>query len=416
MNEPNEKFLLETDAYPETKMGDVVDTYFDIKVSDPYRWLEDDLSDETAKWVGEQNKVTLNYLDKVPYRSRLKNRLENMWNYEKTTAPTKEGAYTYFYKNDGLQNQYLVYRQKGEEIELFLDPNTFSVDGTTSLSLLTFSKDGTIAAYSISEGGSDWRKIIIIDVETKEALEVPLVDVKFSGMSWLANKGFYYSRYDKPDGSELSAKTDQHKLYFHQIGQKQIDDTLVFGGDKKRRYVSGEVTEDDKYLLISGKNATSGNDLYIQDLSKPDSPLLTILDNMDTDTSLVGHLSDTLYLETNLNAPNNRLVSVNLTQPQPENWLDIIPETANVLNVTSGGGFFFADYMIDATSSIYQFTYSGEKVREIALPGLGQVAGFSGREEESLLYYAFTNYKTPSTIYTFNTNEGRSAVYKKSEA
>ena len=220
MNEPNEKFLLETDAYPETKMGDVVDTYFDIKVSDPYRWLEDDLSDETAKWVGEQNKVTLNYLDKVPYRSRLKNRLENMWNYEKTTAPTKEGAYTYFYKNDGLQNQYLVYRQKGEEIELFLDPNTFSVDGTTSLSLLTFSKDGTIAAYSISEGGSDWRKIIIIDVETKEALEVPLVDVKFSGMSWLANKGFYYSRYDKPDGSELSAKTDQHKLYFHLIGQK----------------------------------------------------------------------------------------------------------------------------------------------------------------------------------------------------
>ncbi|MFT5210866.1 MAG: prolyl oligopeptidase, partial [Flavobacterium sp.] len=380
-----------------------------------------DLSDETANWVSKQNKVTFDYLDKVPSRSRLKNRLEKMWNYEKTTAPTKEGEYKYFYKNDGLQNQYVVYRQKedgqeGDKVELFLDPNTFSEDGTTSLSQLTFSKDGTIAAYSISEGGSDWRKIIIIDVETKKELETPLVDVKFSGISWLANKGFYYASYDKPDGSELSAKTDQHKLYFHQIGQKQNEDTLVFGGREKRRYVGGEVTEDDKYLLISGANSTSGNDLYIQDLSKPERPLLTLLDNMDSNTRLVGHLSGTLYLETNLNAPNNRLVSVDFTEPQSENWLDIIPETTNVLDVTSGGGFFFADYMIDATSSIYQFTYSGEKVREVHLPGLGEAAGFKGREEESTLYYAFTNYKTPSTIFAFDTHKGESSVYKKSEA
>jgi prolyl oligopeptidase len=421
MNKPDKQFLLKTDVYPKTKIGDVVDTYFDVKVSDPYRWLEDDLSDETANWVSEQNKVTFDYLDKVPSRSRLKNRLEKMWNYEKTTAPTKEGEYKYFYKNDGLQNQYVVYRQKedgqeGDKVELFLDPNTFSEDGTTSLSQLTFSKDGTIAAYSISEGGSDWRKIIIIDVETKKELETPLVDVKFSGISWLANKGFYYASYDKPDGSELSAKTDQHKLYFHQIGQKQNEDTLVFGGKEKRRYVGGEVTEDDKYLLISGANSTSGNDLYIQDLSKPERPLLTLLDNMDSNTRLVGHLSGTLYLETNLNAPNNRLVSVDFTEPQSENWLDIIPETTNVLDVTSGGGFFFADYMIDATSSIYQFTYSGEKVREVHLPGLGEAAGFKGREEESTLYYAFTNYKTPSTIFAFDTHKGESSVYKKSEA
>jgi prolyl oligopeptidase len=421
MNKPDKQFLLKTDVYPKTKIGDVVDTYFDVKVSDPYRWLEDDLSDETANWVSKQNKVTFDYLDKVPSRSRLKNRLEKMWNYEKTTAPTKEGEYKYFYKNDGLQNQYVVYRQKedgqeGDKVELFLDPNTFSEDGTTSLSQLTFSKDGTIAAYSISEGGSDWRKIIIIDVETKKELETPLVDVKFSGISWLANKGFYYASYDKPDGSELSAKTDQHKLYFHQIGQKQNEDTLVFGGKEKRRYVGGEVTEDDKYLLISGANSTSGNDLYIQDLSKPERPLLTLLDNMDSNTRLVGHLSGTLYLETNLNAPNNRLVSVDFTEPQSENWLDIIPETTNVLDVTSGGGFFFADYMIDATSSIYQFTYSGEKVREVHLPGLGEAAGFKGREEESTLYYAFTNYKTPSTIFAFDTHKGESSVYKKSEA
>ncbi|MFT6750133.1 MAG: prolyl oligopeptidase, partial [Candidatus Azotimanducaceae bacterium] len=421
MNKPDKQFLLKTDVYPKTKIGDVVDTYFDVKVSDPYRWLEGDLSDETANWVSKQNKVTFDYLDKVPSRSRLKNRLEKMWNYEKTTAPTKEGEYKYFYKNDGLQNQYVVYRQKedgqeGDKVELFLDPNTFSEDGTTSLSQLTFSKDGTIAAYSISEGGSDWRKIIIIDVETKKELETPLVDVKFSGISWLANKGFYYASYDKPDGSELSAKTDQHKLYFHQIGQKQNEDTLVFGGKEKRRYVGGEVTEDDKYLLISGANSTSGNDLYIQDLSKPERPLLTLLDNMDSNTRLVGHLSGTLYLETNLNAPNNRLVSVDFTEPQSENWLDIIPETTNVLDVTSGGGFFFADYMIDATSSIYQFTYSGEKVREVHLPGLGEAAGFKGREEESTLYYAFTNYKTPSTIFAFDTHKGESSVYKKSEA
>ena len=219
-----------TMSYPETKKVDTVDTYFGTEIQDPYRWLEDDMSEETGEWVKEQNKVTFGYLDKIPYREELKNRLEKLWNYEKYSAPFKEGDYTYFYKNDGLQNQYVVYRQKdNEDPEVFLDPNTFSEDGTTSLSGLTFSKDGSIAAYSISEGGSDWRKIIVMDAATKEIKEDTLIDVKFSGISWKGNDGFFYSSYDKPKGSELSAKTDQHKLYYHKLGtsQKKISLFLV---------------------------------------------------------------------------------------------------------------------------------------------------------------------------------------------
>lgn len=418
-NTQNNKDPSFKDPYPETRKGSVVDTYFGTEVSDPYRWLEDDLSDETGDWVTNQNKVTSDYLEKIPYRHRLKNRLEKMWNYEKVTAPKREGRYDYFYKNDGLQNQYVVYRQKGdEEVELFLDPNTFSEDGTTSLAQLTFSKDGSIAAYAISEGGSDWQKIVIIDVETKQQLEAPLVDVKFSGISWWGNKGFYYSSYDKPLGSELSEKTDQHKLYFHHLGQAQSEDKLVFGGipEQKRRYVHGTVTEDDKYLLVSGAASTSGNDLFVQDLTKPDSELIVVVSDMDSDINLVGHLSGTLFLETNRNAPNKRLVSVDLNHPQPENWVDIIPESEHVLSATAGGGYLFADYMINATSRISQYDYDGKKIRDIELPGLGQAVGLSGKEEESTLFYAFTNYKTPSTIYSFDVKKGVSAVYRQSGA
>jgi len=421
VNKTNDQQHRVTVQYPDTKKGSVVDNYFGVEVADPYRWLEDDLSEETEAWVISQNKATFDYLDKIPYRNRLKKRLEKMWNYEKSTAPSREGKYDYFYKNDGLQDQYVVYRSRviGEsEVEVFLDPNTFSEDGTTSLADLTFSKDGSIAAYSVSEGGSDWRKIFIIDVESKQQLEDALIDVKFSGMSWLGNTGFYYSSYDKPDGSELSAKTDQHKLYFHQLGEKQEDDQAIFGGtpEQKRRYVRGTVTEDDKYLLISASTSTSGNDLRIQDLSKPDSAFIVVLDNMDSDTWLVGHLSNQLFLETNLNAPNKRLVSVDLSRPQPENWLDIIPETKHVLSASAGGGMLFADYMIDATSRISQYDYSGKKIRDIKLPGLGQAVGLSGKESEDTLYYSFTNYKTPSTIFSFDVMQGESAVYQKSGA
>ena len=276
--------------YPETKMVDTVDNYFGTEVKDPYRWLEDDMSEETGEWVKTQNEATFGYLNNIPYREELKKRLEKLWNYEKVGSPFKEGNYTYFYKNDGLQNQYVIYRYKtGDDpksAEVFLDPNTFKEDGTISLGGVSFTKDGSLLAYSISEGGSDWRKVLVMEAESKKILDDTLVDIKFSGMSWYKNEGFYYSSYDKPKGSELSAKTDQHKLYYHKIGTPQKDDTVIFGGTQaeKHRYIGGRVTEDSKYLLISASVSTSGNKLFLKDLTNPNSPLITVLDHTDSDT------------------------------------------------------------------------------------------------------------------------------------
>ncbi|XKG34726.1 prolyl oligopeptidase family serine peptidase [Idiomarina loihiensis] len=406
-------------SYPETRKGDVVDTYFGTEVADPYRWLEDDRSEETENWVKAQNEVTFAHLESIPYREKIETRLTELWNYEKISAPFKEGDYTYFYKNDGLQNQYVVYRQKGdEEPEVFLDPNTFSDDGTTSLAQLTFSDDGSLAAYSISEGGSDWRKIRVIDAETKEQLEEPLVDVKFSGVSWVGNEGFYYSSYDKPEGSELSAKTDQHKLYYHELGTDQADDKLVFGGTdaEKHRYVGGSVTDDDRYLLISAANSTSGNKLFLKDLTDEGSELVTILDHTDSDTRVLDNDGSKLYLVTNLDAPNQRVVTVDASNPAPENWEDFIPETENVLSVSTGAGYIFAEYMVDAVAQVKQYAYNGDMVREVQLPGLGSIGGFSGKKEADELYYTFTNYSTPSTIYKFDPDQGGSEVYAESSA
>ena len=405
--------------YPETKKGNVVDSYFETQVADPYRWLEDDMSEETADWVKAQNKVTADYLSQIPYRDELKASLKNLMDYEKVGAPFTEGNYTYFYKNDGLQNQYVVYRQKGDgEAEVFLDPNKFSEDGTTSLAGLSFSKDGSLAAYQISEGGSDWRKVIIIDVESKKQIEETLIDVKFSDISWIGNEGFYYSSYDKPKGSELSAKTDQHKLYFHKLGTAQKDDQLVFGGtdSEKHRYIGGYVTEDDKYLLVSASVSTSGNKLFIKDLTKAKSPLVTILDNTESDTYVLDNIGSKLFLVTNLNAPNKKIVTVDAADPSPEYWEDLIPETKNVLSVSTGGGYIFAKYMVDAISKVKQFDQSGKEIREIELPGVGTARGFSGKDDDATLYYSFTNYKTPGTTFALNASKGESKVYRKSNA
>ena len=275
-------------TYPETRKEVVRDTFFEQVVEDPYRWLEDDRSEETADWVKRQNEVTFGYLDQIPYRKDLKDRLTKIWNYEKVGTPFTEGNYTYFYKNDGLQNQSVLYRKKGadSEAEIFLDPNTFSEDGTVSLAGLSFTKDGSLAAYSISEGGSDWRKIIVIETENKTQVGDTIVDVKFSGISWKKSEGFYYSSYDKPDGSELSAKTDQHKLYYHKLGTPQNQDQLVFGGkeNEKHRYIGGSVSDDGNFLFISASNTTSGNKLFIQDLRVPNGAIETILGHEDSDT------------------------------------------------------------------------------------------------------------------------------------
>ncbi len=405
-------------SYPETKKGDVVDEYFGTQVADPYRWLEDDMSAETADWVKAQNQTTQAYLNNIPYRDKIKSRLSALLNYEKVGMPFIEGDYSYFYKNDGLQNQYVLYRQKGEaEPEVFIDPNTFSEDGTVSLSSIEFSQDGSLAVYLISEGGSDWRKARVIDTKTKEIIETELVDIKFSGLSWLGNEGFYYSSYDKPKGSELSAKTDQHKLYFHKLGTPQSEDNLVFGGavEEKHRYVGGEVTSDGKYLLVYGAVSTSGNRLFIKDLSQANSALVAVVNDTDSDTELLNSNGDELLFVTNRNAPNKRVVKVNALSPSPENWLDVIPETDNVLSVSTGGKYIFAKYMKDATSFIQQYDLAGKHVRDIALPEVGTAQGFEGKKSQNDIYYSFSNQKTPSTIFSLNVETGASSVHLKSK-
>ncbi len=405
-----------TVSYPETLKKEVVDNYFDVDVIDPYRWLEDDMSKETEAWVKAENKTTFAYLNNISFRSDLKKRLEYLWNYEKISAPFKEGEFTYFYKNDGLQNQYVIYRQKENETpEVFLNPNEFSKDGTISLGGLSFSDSGSIVAYSISEGGSDWRKIIVMDVYSKEIMEDTIIDVKFSGLSWKKNEGFFYSSYDKPEGSELSAKTDQHKLYYHKIGTAQSEDRLVFGGteEEKHRYVGGSVTEDGNYLFVSASVSTSGNKLFMKDLSKPKSTFVAILNHTDSDTYVMENEGSKLYLATNLNAPNKKIVTVDASNPSPENWVDFIPETEHVLSPSSGGGYFFAEYMVDAVSKVKQYNYEGEIIYDVELPGIGSVGGFRGKKEDSVLYYSFSNYKTPSTIYSYNPSDGKSIIYKK---
>ena len=406
--------------YPKTKTVDSVDTYFDINVNDPYRWLEDDRSKETEAWVIEQNNATFGYLDQIPYRNELKKRLTEIWNYEKVGAPFKEGDYTYFYKNDGLQNQYVIYRHKtGESPDtatVFLDPNTFKEDGTVSLGGISFSKNGKILAYSISEGGSDWRKILIMDAESKKIIEDTLVNIKFSGMSWYKNEGFYYSSYDKPKGSELSAKTDQHKVYYHKLGTSQKDDALIYGAteSEKHRYIYGTVTQDDRYLIISPRISTTGNKLFIKDLTKPESKLVTILDHTDSDTYIIENQGSKLYLVTNLNAPNKKIVTVDASNPTPEHWEDFIPETEHVLVPSKGGGYFFAEYMVDAVSKVLQYDYYGNLIREVKLPGIGSAGGFSTKKiEETELYYSFTNYKTPGNIYKYDIKKGTSELYRK---
>ncbi|MCO6463043.1 MAG: S9 family peptidase [Saprospiraceae bacterium] len=400
--------------YPKTKEIPVAENYFGITVIDPYRWLEDDLSKETEEWVDAQNAVTFDYLSHIPFRDAYKARLEKLWNYEKFSAPFKEGEYTYFFKNNGLQNQSVLWREKkGRAAEIFLDPNTFSKDGTSSLSGINFSRDGSKVAYQISEGGSDWRKVIIMEVENKRILEDTLYDVKFSGLSWKGNDGFYYSSYDKPKGSELSAKTDQHKLYYHKLGTKQKDDPVIFGLKEKRRYVGGYVTDDDHYLFISAANATSGNELYMLDLKTPNSKLVAIVDDMESDSDVIENDGTKLYILTNRNAPNKKVVTVDASNPDPKNWKDFIPETENVLSMTTGAGFFFAHYMKDALSQIKQFDYDGKLVRELELPGLGTASIAGAKKKEKELFYTFTNYITPGSIYKLDPQTGISTLYVK---
>jgi prolyl oligopeptidase len=364
--------------------------------------------------VKEQNLVTFGYLSKIPYREQIRERLTKMWNYEKFTMPFNEGEYTYFAKNNGLQNQYVYYRQKdGAEPELFLDPNTFSADGTTSLGEMGFSKDGSKVAYSISEGGSDWRKVIVMDAVSKEIIGDTLIDVKFSGISWQWNEGFYYSSYDKPKGSQLTAMTDHHKLYYHKLGTKQSEDKIVFGADKVRRYVGGYVTEDQRYLVVSASISTTGNELYIKDLTRKTGDFKIVVGNFDNDHYVIDNDGSRLFIVTNMNAPNGKIVTADAENPGVGNWSDLIPETENVLQPSAGAGYFFANYLVDAISKVKQFDRTGKLIREIALPGIGSADGFGGKKDDKEIYYSFTNYIIPTTIYKMDPKSGDVRIYKK---
>lgn len=398
--------------YPETKKIDHSDDYFGTKVSDPYRWLEDDRADDTKDWVQREVAFTNSYLQKIPFREDIRAQLKDIWNYEKIGAPFQEGEYTYFYKNNGLQAQSVLYRtDKSGKTEVFLDPNKFSEKGTTSLAGVSFNKKGNLVAYSISEGGSDWNKIIILNALTKEIIDETIIDVKFSGASWKGDEGFFYSSYDKPEGSELSAKTDTHKVYFHKLGTKQAQDELIIGGENfKRRYMGVGVSDDERFQILSASEATNGNEFYIKDL-KTNKDFIPVQKGYDFNTNFIDSKDDFIYALTDKNAPNMRLVKFNINKP--EVWTDVIPETENVLSVSTGGGYIFAKYMQDAVTSVKQFDYNGKLVRSIDLPGIGTAGGFNGKEKENDLYYSFTNYITPGTIYKYNAETGKSEVYQK---
>jgi prolyl oligopeptidase len=406
----NKKDIME---YPQTKKIDSTSIYFGIEINDPYQWLEDDRSAETEDWVRRQNQTTYQYLDQISIRDTFKNRLKELWNYEKRGAPFKRGKNTFVYRNNGLQNHSVLFQIKEEKESVFLDPNNFSKDGTTSLSGLSFTEDGTLVAYSISEGGSDWRKVLIMDVESKQLIEDTLVDIKFSGISWKGNEGFFYSSYDKPKGSELSAKTDQHKVYYHKLGTKQKEDKVIFGEleIEKHRYIGARVTKDQRFLIISASLSTSGNKLFIRDLKQESNPFTTILDHTDSDTYLIENEEDKLYLYTNLDAPNGKVVTVNAKQPTSDKWQEFIAETNEVLSISKGGGYFFAEYMVDAISKVIQYDYKGQFVRNIDLVGVGSVGSIGGKKEEKKLFYSFTNYNTPLSIYQLDVESGFSSLY-----
>jgi prolyl oligopeptidase len=402
--------------YPVTKKDSTVkDLYFGTDVYDPYRWLENDTSNETKAWVIAENVATANYLEQIPFRAKIRKRYEELFNYEKYSAPNKEGKYTYYSRNSGLQNQAVMYREAegGGNPEVFLDPNSFSKDGTTSLAGISFTKDGSLAAYNISEGGSDWQKVIVIDAATKKMSDT--LDLKFSGAAWKGNDGFYYSTYDKvKGGSHLSGITEHHKLYYHKLGTSQKDDELIFGGSAPlRRYIWASVSEDQKWLMIYTANETYGNDIYLQDLTMPDAPIVPVVGDLTNTHSIIYSDDQYLYIQTDRNTPTGKLVKVPLTSPQEANWTTIVESKPEVLTASAGGGSIFCSYLEHAISKVYQHDTSGKLVREIALPGPGSASGFGGKKEDKEIYYGYTSYVSPYTIYKLTVADGKAEVYKK---
>lgn len=401
--------------YPVSAKVDSVDTYFDVPVADPYRWMENDTTKQVADWVTAQNEVTFSYLNNITYRDAVKKRLLELNDYEKLSAPFRRGEYYYFYKNSGLQNQSVLYRKKGEqgEPELFLDPNSFSKDGTTTMRGLSFSKDGSLLAFQIAKGGADRAEAVVIRTSDKTLVEDTIRNMKQSGISWKGNDGYYINRFVEGLKSSLAAKNEYQQLYYHKLGTSPAQDKVIFGDTQKRRFVSGYLTEDERYLIITTSESTTGNELFVQDLATPNSKILPIKTGFESDQYVIDNDGSKLIIETNFNAPNSKVVSVDAANPSFENWKDLIPETENSLNTSTGGGKIFARYLVDVKTQIKQYDLNGKLEREIELPGIGTASGFGGWRDDQDLYYTFTSFTYPPTIFKYNVASGQSSEYER---
>jgi Serine proteases of the peptidase family S9A len=408
-------------VYPATMKTDSVDDYHGVKIADPYRWLEDDHSEATAAWVKEQNTVTNAYLSRIPFRDAIRQRLSVLWNYPKTGAPFREGEYYYYYKNDGLQNQSVLYRQKGLDgkPEVFLDPNKLSASGTTALGSVSFSRDHRYVAYLLSGAGSDWQQAFVMDVATRELLPDKLEWIKFSGLSWKGD-GFYYSRYDAPgEKNRLSQKNEFHKVYYHRLGTSQEQDELVFvDKDHPLRNANVAVTEDERFLILHTTEGTSGAEIWyrdLQDAGQKDFKLL--IKGFDFQPGVIDNIGGKLLVHTNHDAPNYKIVLVDPAHPEKENWETIVPEKPEVLSSAGmAAGRLFVGYLKDASERMYQYEIRpGAKAtsREVVLPGIGSVSGFNGKKDDKFLFYSFSSYTTPGTIYKYDVATGKSTLYTR---
>ncbi|MDQ6903519.1 MAG: prolyl oligopeptidase family serine peptidase [Bacteroidota bacterium] len=409
--------------YPETKKVDQTDDYFGTKVADPYRWLEDDNSAATKEWVEEENKVTHAYLASIPFRDKVKNKLEQMWNYPKYSSPFKEGAWYYFYKNDGLQNQSILYRQQGltGTPEVFIDPNTMSKDGTAAIGTPAFSRNKKYAVYLEAQAGSDWQTAHIMNVADKKLLNDEVNYIKFSGTSWKGDDGFYYSRYPVPDEqNKLTTQNQFHKVYYHKLGTPQSNDVLIYEDkDHPLRTVGAGLSEDEHFLILSKTEGTSGAELWVKDMKNTaaDNDFKLIIKGFDTEANFIDNDGDYLLVSTNADAPNYKVVLIDPKNPAKENWKTIIPERKELLeSVGTAGHKLFLSYLQDASSRVYQTNYKGNLERQINLPGIGSAGGFNGYVDDKELFYTYTSFDYPPAIFRYNIATGQTDLFRKSEA
>jgi prolyl oligopeptidase len=406
-------------TYPVIKTVEQVDDYFGTKVADPYRWLEDDNAPEVKEWVKEENKVTFAYLESIPFREKIRQRITEIYNYPKYTSPFRAGEYYFFFKNDGLQNQFVIYIQKGLDgkPEVFIDPNKLSPDGTVRIGLVGFSKDNRYVACSRSEAGSDWQELRVMEIGTKKELSDRIQWVKFSGASWQGG-GFYYSGYDKPEkGQELTARNKFQKIFYHKLGDPQEKDKLIYEDkDHPFRYKEVSITEDEKYIFLYLSEGTHGNELYYKDLSVRNMKFQPLIKGFEFDSYIIDNIEDKFLVFTNTDAPNYKVILMDPKKPDKENWQTVLPEKPEVLSGASSiGGQLFCSYLKDATTRIYQHDLEGKFIREIELPALGTAGGFYGKREDKISFYTFTSFTFPPTIYKYDIASGKSEVFHKTE-